>query len=600
MNLREVLFGRPLRSSDAGREQITALQGLPALSLDALTSVAYGPQAIVIVLAAAGASALPLVEPITWSIVALLVLLILSYRQVIDAYPHGGGAYAVSKDNFGAFASQLAAASLIVDYVLTVAVSIAAGVAALTSAFPSLIPDTLAMSLGMLAIITFANLRGVGESARLFMLPTALFVLGLLAIIGIGIVHPLGGPVPAPPPSHTVQVVGVLLILKAFSSGCSALTGVEAIANGVPLFREPRVIRAKRTELLLGILLGVMLLGLSFLDVRFHVGPRPTSTVLSDIMVAAVGKSWLYYVVDLSITVALALAANTSFGGLPILFSLLARDHSFPHLFAVRGDRLVFRYGVIVLAVLSAALLVAAGANTNAMIPLYAIGVFTGFTLAQAGLVVHWRRTKPPRWWARASLNGVGAVTTAVATLIFLFTKFTAGAWVVVVAIPLFILLFRRIRSYYAMVGRVLEIGRIPAPLERQPTLVIVPVTSLSRLTQHAISEATSFGTEVLAVTVQFADEDPSDLQAAWQQWNPGVELQTVRSEYHSLARPITRFVTHHEQRFQGQVVVLIPEVLPRRWRHRLLHNHMELLLTAALRRNTGALIARVVFRLHD
>ena len=376
-----------MRSSEASKEQITPVEGLSALSLDALTSVAYGPEAIIVVLAVAGSGSLHLVLPITLAIVALLAILVFSYRQVIDAYPGGGGAYAVSRANLGAGTSLVAGAALIVDYTLTVAVSIAAGVGALTSAFPSLTSATVPICLGILALITLLNLRGLGETARAFLLPTMLFILGLLTVIAIGLVHPLGLEEPQPGqslvPTHGLQVVGFLLILKAFSAGCSALTGVEAIANGVPLFKTPRVTRAKRTEMLLGVILGTMLLGLAVLARRWHIGPRSNQTVLSQIMGMAVGRHWAYYGLSLTITVVLALAANTSFGGLPILASLLARDDYLPHLFSLRGDRQVFGNGIWVLSGLSAALLIAVGGNTNAMIPLFAIGVFTGFTLSQ-------------------------------------------------------------------------------------------------------------------------------------------------------------------------------------------------------------------------
>src|ERR1700728_4282053 len=362
-----VLMGRPLRSSEASKEQITPVEGLSALSLDALTSVAYGPEAILIVLATTGAGSLHAVLPITVGIVVLLAILVFSYRQVIDAYPGGGGAYAVSKANLGAGASELAGASLIVDYTLTVAVSIAAGVGALTSAFPSLSSATVPLCLAFLAVITLMNLRGLGDAARAFLLPTMLFIIGLLAILGIGLLHPLALHAPQPGRSllatHGLQAVGVLLVLKAFSAGCSALTGVEAIANGVPLFKQPRVTRAKRTELLLGVILGTMLVGLAVLARRWHIGPRSNQTLLSQIMGMAVGRHWAYYVVSLTITIVLALAANTSFGGLPILASLLARDTYLPHLFSLRGDRQVFSNGIVVLAGLSAVLLIAVGGN---------------------------------------------------------------------------------------------------------------------------------------------------------------------------------------------------------------------------------------------
>ena len=535
------------------------MEGLSALSLDALTSVAYGPEAIIVVLALAGAGALHLVLPVTVAIVVLLAILVASYRQVIEAYPGGGGAYAVSRDNLGPRASLVAAAALVVDYTLTVAVSIAAGTQALTSAFPCTWPGILAIPLALHA-----------------------------AQPGHSLV-----------PARALEPVSILLILKAFSAGCSALTGVEAIANGVPLFKRPRVHRAKRTELLLGVILGAMLLGLAVLAGRWHIGPRSGQTVLSQIMAMAVGRHWAYYVMSLTITIVLALAANTSFGGLPVLASLVSEHHYLPHLFSLRDDRQVFSYGVWTLAALSAALLVAVAGNTLTLIPLFAIGVFTGFTLSQTGLVVHWRRTRPPHWQYKAALNGLGAVTTAVATMVFLVTKFTEGAWVVVLAVPMFIALFAWIHRYYARAGRALGLGEIPAKPQAKPIMVVVPVTGVSRLTWYGISTALSISPHVVAVTVVH-DETGHDtgrareLHRRWAKWDPGVPLRVLRTEYASVAGPIVAFVDTLQRRDQQQIVVLIPVAMPRKLRYTLLHNHFELVLTRALRRYPEVIVARV------
>ncbi|MGA3352860.1 MAG: APC family permease [Acidimicrobiales bacterium] len=598
-----LLVGRPLRSNEATKEQITPVEGLSALSLDALTSVAYGPEAIIVVLAVAGAGALHLVLPITIVIVVLLGVLVFSYRQVIDAYPGGGGAYAVSRANLGVPASLVAGASLIVDYTLTVAVSIAAGVGALTSAFPSLSSVTVPVCLGILAVVTLLNLRGLGEAARAFLLPTMIFIVGLLAIIAIGLVHPLAlharQPGHALLTTHNLEAVSVLLVLKAFSAGCSALTGVEAIANGVPLFKEPRAARAKRTELLLGMILGAMLLGLAVLASRWHIGPRSGQTVLSQIMADAVGRHWAYYVVSLTITLVLSLAANTSFGGLPVLASLLSRDDYLPHLFALRGDRQVFANGIWALAILSGALLIAVRGNTNSLIPLFAIGVFTGFTLAQSGLVVHWWKNKPARWHHRAAINGLGATMTAIATAVFLFSKFLEGAWVVVVAVPTFVVLFVRIHAYYRRASLELGFGSAQDKPQARRSVVIVPITAVSRLTVHALSEALSFSKDVIAVTVVLNDEGESEdrartLQQQWASWNPGVELRVLRTDFASVVEPIISFIDEFRTKDERQIVVLIPVVIPNRVRYRLLHNQIDLVLSAALRTRPDVVVARV------
>ncbi len=587
------------RKPDWGR--ITSVEGIPALSLDAISSVAYGPQAILVVLATAGAGALAKIEPITLVIVVLLVILVFSYRQVIEAYPDGGGCYAVSKANLGPRASHLAAASLVVDYVLTVAVSIAAGVAALVSAFPSLNHERLVLALAILGLLTALNLRGVATSARTFLVPTLVFIVGIYVVIvaGLSRSHPATGSgihtFSAPKAAATV---GLLLLLKAFAAGSSALTGVEAIANDVPAFREPKARRAMRTEVLLGCILGSMLLGLALLTVRFHIGPSANQTVLSQITRASVGRGAVYYVVDLATTVILGLAANTSFGGLPVLASLLARDSLLPHVFGLRAERPVYRYGVVALAVLAALLLVAVNADTEALIPLYAIGVFTGFTLSQTGLVRHWRRARPGRWWAKAALNGTGAAMTAVATVIFLATKFTSGAWVVVVAIPAMLVLFSRIARYYADVGQELGLNQVPRKPHAEKSLVVVAVSGMSRMTEFALGTALSLGDEVVAVSVQFDDDRAAALQEAWDRWGPGVRLDVLRSPSRSIVTPMVAYLGAPEIQAHHQVLVLIPEVEPRKWRHQLLQNQRDVILANVLRRRSYVNVARVPFRL--
>jgi amino acid transporter len=586
---------------NAGKGEISSFEGIAALSLDALSSVAYGPEAMLVVLATAGAGALAKIEPITLVIVVLLVILVLSYRQVIEAYPDGGGCYAVSKANLGPRASHLAGASLVVDYTLTVAVSIAAGVAALVSAFPSLAPHSLLISLAVLGLLTAVNMRGIAASAKAFLLPTAVFVLGIYVVIVSGILrsHPAAhaGIHPAVIPK-LAATVGVLLLLKAFAAGCSALTGVEAIANDVPVFREPRAKRAMRTEVILGALLGTMLLGLAFLTVRFHIAPSSRQTVLSQITAASVGRSPIYYVVDLATTVILALAANTSFGGFPVLTSLLARDNLLPHVFGLRGDRPVFRYGVAILAALAGVLLVAVGANTESLIPLYAIGVFTGFTLSQGGLVKHWWQQRPARWWARAGLNGTGAVMTAVATAIFLVSKFTSGAWVVVIAIPALMVLFARIGRYYDKVATALGLGKIPGRPRGGKGIVIVPVAHLSRMTEFALDTALALSDEVVAVSIQFDREKAAALKADWERWDPGVELDIVHSPNRSITTPILEYLERPKIRQCHQVLVLIPEIEPSKWRHRVLQNQRDVILANVLRRRTDVIVARLPFRL--
>ncbi|MFG2884732.1 APC family permease [Streptomyces sp. NPDC048297] len=589
----------PLLPGEGEKHHLTSLEGLAALSLDALSSVAYGPEAIVLALVVAGTGALSATLPVTLAIVFLLAVLVVSYAQVIAVHPDGGGAYAVAKADLGGASSLLAAASLVVDYVLTVAVSLTAGADALASAFPALAHDKLLVCLAGLALLTAVNLRGVADSARVLMLPTVLFVVAIVGVIVVGLLrtHP-AAVVGTAQPFPAQETLGLLLILKAFSSGCSALTGVEAIANAVPTFRSPRVRHAQRTEFMLGGLLGVMLVGLAVLIRRDHVAPRGDVTVLAQLTAGAYGDGWAYYATNLIVTLVLLLAANTSFGGLPVLMSLLARDHRLPHLFALRAERPVYRYGVVALALLAALLLLATDADTHRLIPLFAIGVFIGFTVSQVGLVRHWTTRKPAGWKRHTAINGTGAVLTTLAALVLLLTKFLEGAWVVVIAIPLMMLLFARIQRYYTEVGKELELGRVPAPPDRRAeSLVIVPLGEVSKLARHAISAALALGDEVVAVAVESDADRTRSLEQAWSRWNPGVRLDVIDSPHHSLVQPIVDYIQRAAQ--DGRLIaVLIPEVEPRHRRYEILQNQRGLLLATVLRARTDVVVCMLPYRL--
>jgi amino acid transporter len=588
----------PQQHGEGDKEHLTSFGGLAALSLDALSSVAYGPESIVLVLFTAGLSALRLTLPITLVIAGLLAVLVISYCQVIAVHPDGGGAYAVGKKDLGATVSLLAAASLVVDYVLTVAVSLAAGAASLASAFPALAPHLLAICLIGLVLITAVNLWGIAESAKVLMLPMVLFLAAIFGVIAIGLgrSHP-AAVVGTVQPVHITQTLGILLILKAFAAGCSALTGIEAIANGVPTFREPRAKRAQRTELMLGGLLALMLIGLSLLIRREHVAPRNGVTVLAQLTAGSFGTGWLYYTANIAVTVVLGLAANTSFGGLPVLMSLLSKDNRLPHLFGLRSDRPVHRYGVVALALLAAVLLVAVDAVTDRLIPLYAIGVFIGFTVSQTGLVRHWTSERPPRWWLRASINGTGAVLTATAALVFIGSKFMEGAWVVVLTVPALMVLFSRIESYYQYVGKELGLGELPQHPEPGRSLVIIPVLTISRVTELALRSALSLSRDVVAVSIHPDAQGCSEFRAEWERWDPGVRLETLESPQRSLVHPIVDYVQRVRQDGR-QTLVLIPEVQPRHWRYRILHNQRGLVLATVLRASTDAVICTIPFRL--
>lgn len=589
--------------STGERDRLTVPQGLAALSLDALASVAYGPEAIVVVLAVAGSHGLGFTLPVTVAIVVLLAALTFSYRQVIAAFPDGGGAYAVAGRHLGRRVSLVAAASLIIDYVLNVAVSVSAGVAALTSAFPSLYGARVWWCVVVLALITAVNLYGVAESAKVMIAPTVVFIVAIAAVIVVGVLRAHPATEPAHPAAGAAGTVGFLLLLKAFASGCSALTGVEAIANAVPTFRAPRVKRAQRTEIALGALLGAMLLGLSVLIGRFHVAPSANKTVLAQLTDAAFGHNVGFYVVQFATMLLLALAANTSFGGMPVLTSLLAKDHHLPHVFALRADRQVYRYGVLVLAGFALLLLIGSEGDTQALVPVFAIGVFIGFTLSQVGMVRHWREQRGAGWRGRAVLNGFGALLTAAATVVELVAKFGEGGWMVFAAVALLVALFEAIHRTYRRIGSALHVGEIPDAPQTRRTLVVVPVGAVNRLTQEAIGAALSLGDDVRAVTVTHPDENDrpvaAKLEADWAAWNPHVPLTVLVSPSRSLTRPIVdhlRAVDAEDE--HDRLVVLIPEMQLARWWQRLLQNQRGKVLDRAVRRDTEAVIARLRFRI--
>ncbi len=580
------------------RHRLSVVGGFAALSLDAMASVAYGPEAIVIVLAVAGGAGLGFTLPVTFAIAVLLGVLTLSYRQVIAAFPDGGGAYGVSRTYLGRRASLVAAASLIVDYVLNVAVSVAAGVAALTSAFPGLLPYTLWLCLGVLALVTGVNLRGIAESARVFVVPTVIYVGAILTVIVSGLFRSgQAAAVVAPDHAQNLQTVGILLLLKAFANGCAALTGVEAIANAVPSFRKPRVRRAQHAEIALGGLLGVMLLGIAVLIGKFAIHPVDGVTVLSQVTTAALGDGFGFYLVQFSTVVLLALAANTSFGGLPVLAQLLAKHNKLPHVFALRAERQVYRYGVGFLAITAALLLVITDGDMNTLVPLFAIGVFVGFTLSQVGMVRHWRRARPSGWRGKATLNGFGALLTGAAAIVVTTTKFGEGGWLIVVALPLLVAAMEWVERSYRRIGERLGLGLTPAPPRPHRSLVIVPVHTVSRLTRDALAAALSLGDHVEAVHVVHPDDEHAqrDFVADWEKWHPEVTLIQLHDERRRLGEPL---VEHLRTVGDRHVFVLIAEVEPEHWWQRILQNQRGGVLARALRRRSDAVVCRMRFRL--
>jgi amino acid transporter len=556
---------------------------------------------MILVLVAAGTSALRWTVPLIMVITGMLVLLVISYTQVIAAHPEGGGAYAVAKSNLGRRVSLLAAAAVIVDYVLTVAVSLAAGAAALGSVFGGLSHHLLLVALAGLAILTVVNMFGISESARLLMLPTAVFVVSIAAMVVLGALrsHPVARVGTSLGPFKPTEALGVVLVLKAFASGCSAVTGVEAISNGVPAFRKPRVRTARRTEISLGLLLGAMLLGLALLIRAHHVVPRGGVTILAQVSAGAFGTGWAFYVSNIAVAMVLAFAANTSFGGLPVLLSLLARDNRLPHLFYLRAERPIYRVGIAVLGLTAGLLLVAVRARTDRLIPLFTIGVFVGFTISQTGLVRHWRHERPAHWRARATLNGVGATITAIAVVVFVASKFLAGAWLVVVTVPLLMLLFARIESYYDRVAAQLRLGKTPPLPKASPSVVVLPVATVTVMSERALSAAMSLSDTVVAVAVAGDEDDRDQIERDWASWRCSVPIEVLIDPQRSLVRTVLGYIESLDAD-DTVIVVMIPEIIPDKRRHEILHNQRGRLLEAVLKARTDVVVATLPFHIDD
>ncbi|WP_280329754.1 APC family permease [Nocardia wallacei] len=582
--------------------RLTALGGLAALSPDALSSIAYGPEAIVSVLVSAGADAVRYTVPVAVAITVLLLVLVVSHRQVVAEFPDGGGSYAVAQREFRRPVSLLAAAALVIDYVLTVAVALAAGAAALGSLFPLIADHLLATELIALAALTAVNLVGIAESAKVLLAPAVLYVVVIGAIIVVGLLRaePVAT-IGTPSVFHEVPgVLGPLLLLKAFSAGGSSVTGVEVVANSVPAFRAPAVRRAQRAEVALGLLLGVLLLGIAKVIATHHVLPRDGVTLLAQLAAAAFGTGVLFHVANLTVAGVLGLAANTSYGGLPVLLSRLADDHRMPHLFALRAERPVYRFGVAALGVLAALVLILVDARVDHLLPLYAVGVFIGFTISQTGLVRRRVRDHGRYWGWNVLLNGIGAALTALAAVVFFLERFTEGAWLLLFLVPALMLLFDRTEHYYREVAAELGMGTaIPAP-RRDParrTVVVVPVVAVSGLTRRALDAALSLGEQVHPIAVDIDPVTTARLVDQWHAWDPGLELEVLPSPRHGMVEPIVDYA----RRLTApdlQVVVLLPRIEPRRRRYRILHNQRAPIIAEALDRHTDAIAATITMHL--
>jgi len=600
MNILDVVVGKPIKTSDERAEQIGPAQGVPIFGLDGLSSAAYGPEAALSLLIPLGLLGVRYIVPVSAAIITLLVIVYVSYRQTIAAYPSGGGSYTVARFNLGAPAGLLAAAALLADYILTAAVGISAGVGALISAVPSLLPHTVSLCVGILILITILNLRGVREAGTAFALPTYLFVGTLLITIAAGLLRVLfngGHPapvVPLPPPPHATEAVTYWLLLKVFASGCTALTGVEAVSNGVKAFREPTVKNAQRTLTVIIFLLAVLLAGISYLVKAYGIaatdpGAPGYQSVLSMLTSAVFGKGIFYYLTIGSILVVLSLSANTAFADFPRLCRAIAQNNYLPHVFGYRGRRLVYTYGIVVLALLCGGVLILFGGITDRLIPLYAVGAFMAFTLSQAGMVMHWKNNRGPHWLRSAFVNGLGAFVTGITTIVVLVAKFVEGAWITLLFIPLTIVFFSLVRRHYHAI-KLLTTCRNPvdtAALNQHP-IVVVAIDRWSNITCQGIQFAARLSPEVIAVHVE-PNEHSELLQDDWEQYvdkpfrsagKQPPQLRFLPSPYRFVIIPFVQFILDlSKQNPDRSIVVVIPELVEDRWYEYFLHNQRGRLL---------------------
>jgi amino acid transporter len=591
--LKRVLVGPPMPLALARHERLRKRVALAVFSSDAMSSVAYATEEILLVLVLAGTAALHLSLPIALAITALLAIVAISYQQTIHAYSNGGGSYIVARDNLGDVPGLVAGAALLVDYVLTAAVSVAAGVAAITSAVPALGAHKVAVGVACVAAIAFANIRGVRESGRLFAIPTYFFIVAFGVLLLGGAYRLLTGTMPPAPPvaPPAVEALGWFLVLRAFSSGCTAMTGTEAISNGIPAFRPPESRNAAITLGWMAVILGTLFVGITLLAGALGVVPSEQETVVSQIARRLFGTGVLYYLIQAATALILVLAANTAFAGFPRLSSLLARDHFVPRQFATLGERLVFSNGIMVLAALAALLLIVFRGDTHALIPLYAVGVFISFTLSQSGMVRRWWRLRTGGWRHRLAINGVGALATGVVAVVIAATKFMHGAWIVVLVIPILVGTFLAMRRHYTNVAEQLSLEGWEGPPPMQHT-VLVLVGDVHRGVVRAVQYAQTLATGA-SVRAVFVETDPARtarLEEKWGKWGQGVPLVVLSSPYRSLIRPFLDYVDTLQARGADHVVtVVLPEFIPGRWWQHILHNQTALLLKGALlfRRNT-------------
>ncbi len=620
------LLGRPLPTADAAEQTVRKAVGLAVFASDALSSTAYATQEILVILAAAGVAAFTFALPISITIVILLAIVTISYEQTIHAYPNGGGAYIVSHDNLGALPAMVAGAALLTDYILTVAVSMSSGVAQLASAFPVLFPYRALIAVALVLMVMVVNLRGVKEAGAAFAIPTYFFLMMMIITLGVGFYRYAAGAlgtVPNPPPleyEQTLTAVGLFLLLRAFANGTTALTGVEAISNGITAFREPRSRNAGVTLLWMSTILGVLFIGITFLSVQIQAIPSEAETVISQLARTVFGNEGLLYLLVIAgTTIILIMASNTSFAGFPRLGALMAHDGFLPRYLAFRGSRLVFSRGIIALAVIACLLILIFNASVTALIPLYAIGVFLSFTLSQAGMALRWRRvgqmapgeeiqehdstlTHDPRWRLKMVINGFGAACTFIVMLVFAVTKFTQGAWIVLLLIPAIVFILATIQRHYRNLARRLSLDHYAAPPTISRKRVILPVSGVHQGTMQALRFARSISNDVTAVHVSVDPEETEKTKRKWETWGEGVRLVILDSPYRLLHEPLMDYITDVASHRQPNetIAVVVPEFVPEHWWQNLLHTQAALTLRLALRNLSGVVVMDVPYQVNE
>jgi len=597
--IKRILIGDPIETEMAHHQSIPKWKALAVLSSDALSSVAYATEEVLLPLAAFASAAVAWSIPIALAIAFLLIVVTISYRQTIDSYPGGGGAYTVAKENLGTNAGLVAGAALLIDYVLTVSVSVSAGVENISSAFPQLAPHNELLGVMLILIIMLFNLRGVKESASVFALPTYLFIGSFLLLIGVGAYRLATGDLHqiAPIMHESYPEIPVFLLLRAFSSGCSALTGIEAISNGIPIFKPDQQRNAKITMAWMSFILGFLFLSITLLSHVIGIVPHEGETAVSLLASAVFGKTWLYFLVQASTALILLLAANTSYADFPRLSSLLAKDGFLPRQLASLGDRLVFSNGIMGLSFASIVLIVLFRGETHLLIPLYAVGVFMSFTLSQTGMIIHHLRTKHPGYIRSMFFNCLGALTTLLVLIVISITKFTHGAWMVIVLIPLLVILFKQIRTHYVFTAKKLahETDSDVRPISGSKHIAIVPVSGLHPGVTDSLRYGLSIAQDVRACFVDLNPEATQRLKHSWKRHELAVQLVVLKSPYRSVIRPILDYVDLVAKENRGErITVIIPEFVTVRWYHNFLHNQTAILLYAALRGRSNVVVTSV------